>query len=222
MASNLDLEEQEQLDRLKHFWTQYGNLISGVVIVFCLGVVGYNGWNWWQRQQALQATAMLEAAEAAARSSDLVALERSSSDLQSQFAGTVQAQHAMLLAARVQQEQGKTEQATAALRWVADKGRDEGLQALARLRLAGLLADQKAYDEALALLASRFPASFAALVADRKGDVHALQGQQEQARAEYIKAYQSLDGAVDYRRLVEVKLNALGVDAATLAAGPKS
>ena len=33
MASHLDLEEQEQLDRLKHFWSKYGNLISGALIV---------------------------------------------------------------------------------------------------------------------------------------------------------------------------------------------
>jgi hypothetical protein len=28
MAKHLDLEEQEQLDQLKHFWKQYGNLIT--------------------------------------------------------------------------------------------------------------------------------------------------------------------------------------------------
>ena len=33
MATHLDLEEQEQLDQLKAFWNQYGNLISGVLIV---------------------------------------------------------------------------------------------------------------------------------------------------------------------------------------------
>ena len=33
MSQHLDLEEQEQLDELKHFWSKYGNLISGVLIV---------------------------------------------------------------------------------------------------------------------------------------------------------------------------------------------
>jgi hypothetical protein len=32
MAKHLDLEEQEQLDQLKHFWNQYGNLITWVLI----------------------------------------------------------------------------------------------------------------------------------------------------------------------------------------------
>ena len=33
MASHLDLEEQEQLDQLKHFWKQYGNLITWVLVL---------------------------------------------------------------------------------------------------------------------------------------------------------------------------------------------
>jgi len=33
MAKQLDLEEQEQLAEIKHFWNEYGNLISWAVIV---------------------------------------------------------------------------------------------------------------------------------------------------------------------------------------------
>jgi len=45
MASHLDLEEQEQLDELKHFWKKYGNAITWLLIV----VMGsYAGWNGYQ------------------------------------------------------------------------------------------------------------------------------------------------------------------------------
>ena len=33
MATHLDLEEQEQLDQLKHFWNTYGTLITWVVLL---------------------------------------------------------------------------------------------------------------------------------------------------------------------------------------------
>ena len=33
MAKHLDLEEQEQLDQIKHFWSKYGNAITWVLIV---------------------------------------------------------------------------------------------------------------------------------------------------------------------------------------------
>jgi len=36
MATNLDLEEQEQLDQLKHFWAQWGNAISTVLAALAL------------------------------------------------------------------------------------------------------------------------------------------------------------------------------------------
>ncbi len=39
-----------------------------------------------------------------------------------------------------------------------------------------------------------------------------LQNKKTEAEAEYQKAYKSFDDASQYRRLVEVKLNALGVD----------
>ena len=43
MANQLDLEEQEQLDQLKHFWKQYGNPITWVLIVVLAGFSGWKG-----------------------------------------------------------------------------------------------------------------------------------------------------------------------------------
>jgi len=81
---------------------------------------------------------------------------------------------------------------------------------VARLRLSGLLMEKKSYDEALKVLEASFPKEFSGLVEDRKGDLLALQGKKPEARVAYEKAYKSFDDRADYRRLVEVKLNALG------------
>ena len=54
MATHLDLEEQEQLDQVKHFWKRYGNLITWVLIVVMGSFAAWNGWNWWQRDQAVK------------------------------------------------------------------------------------------------------------------------------------------------------------------------
>jgi len=45
--------------------------------------------------------------------------------------------------------------------------------------------------------------------------VLALQGKPAEAKAEYVKAYKGFDDKSGYRRLVEVKLNALGGDPVT-------
>ena len=57
-TQHLDLEEQEQLDQLKHFWKQYGNLITWVLIAVLGAYAGWNGYQYWQRSQAAQASAL--------------------------------------------------------------------------------------------------------------------------------------------------------------------
>jgi putative glutathione S-transferase len=79
---------------------------------------------------------------------------------------------------------------------------------------AGFATSQQAYDEALKQLSSGIPPEFDAAAADRRGDIYALQGKKAEAIEEYTKAYRRFDEGQEYRRIVEVKLNALGVDPA--------
>ncbi|AVO48264.1 hypothetical protein C6568_02610 [Melaminivora suipulveris] len=218
MANNFDLQEQEQLEELKHFWKTWGNLITWVLIVVLGAFAAWNGWRLWQSRQAQQAAALAEAVDSAVVAGDVARVQQAFADLKSSYGGTVQAAQAGLAAAKVLAEAGKPDDAKAVLGWVAEKGDDEGLRALARLRLAALLIEQKAYDEALAQVSSSMPAEFAALAADSKGDVLQLQGKQPQAVEEYRRAWAALDERADYRRLIEVKLNALGAQPQTVAA----
>jgi hypothetical protein len=83
---------------------------------------------------------------------------------------------------------------------------------VARLRLAGILLDDKKYDEALKQLEAANAKEFAPLVADRRGDVLLAQGKAVEAKAAFLSAWTSMDPRVEYRRLIEAKLNLLGVD----------
>lgn len=219
MAHHLDLEEQEQLDQLKHFWNAWGNLITALLIVVFGALAAWNGYQYWQKRQALQASALLDAVDAAASAHDSAKLQQALGDLQTGYAGTAQAGLAGLMAGKALFEANKSSEAKAALGWVAQKAADAGYQALARLRLAQLLVQDKAYDEALAQLAAAVPPEFEAAVADRKGDIYALQDKKTEAVAAYQKAYQRFDSDLQYRRLVEAKLNALGVNVAATAPG---
>lgn len=208
--AHLDLEEQEQLDQFKHFWKQYGGLISWALIVLLSLYAGWNGWQFWQNRQAVQATALYEEVERIASGNDGARLDRALADMKDKFPRTAQAQQAALLVAAVHASAGRSEPARSALQWVAEEGRDEGYQALARLRLAGLLLDAKSYDEALKVLGATYPASFTALAADRRGDVYLAQGKKAEAAAEYQKAWAGLEAGSSYRQVVDVKLAALG------------
>ncbi len=215
MAQHLDLEEQEQLDALKHFWRRYGNWITGVLVVAMLAVLGWSGYQYWQRNQAAQAGALYDEVERAASAGDVVRVERAFSDIREKFGRTAYAQQAGLLAAKVQSEQASPQAAQAAqenLRWVAEKASDPGYQAIARLRLAALLVQANEIEPALQQLQGGFPKEFEALVADRQGDVLLLQGKTTEAVAAYTQAYQKFADQDAYRNLVAVKLNAQGVD----------
>ena len=210
MANHLDLEEQEQLDQLKHFWNTWGSLISSVLIVVFGSVAAWNGYQFWQNRQGTQASALLDAIERAVQTDDQSRIQQAFSDIQSKYPATVQAGQAALLIAKMQSDQGNSSAAKAALQWAAGHTSDDGYKALARLRLVSLLIDQKSYDEALQPLSEKFPSEFDAIVADRKGDVLMLQGKTQDAVLEYIRAYKTFPVSAEYRRLVEVKLGALG------------
>ncbi|SFM39682.1 tetratricopeptide repeat protein [Variovorax sp. OV329] len=216
MATHLDLEEQEQLDQLKHFWNTYGTLITTVIVVLALAFASWNGWQYWQRSKAAGAAALYDELQRGAEAGDTARVERALADMKDKFGGTAYAQQAGLLAAKALHDKGSVDASRAALTWVAEKASDPGYQAIARLRLAGELMDSKSYDEALKQLAVAVPKEFEALVADRKGDIYLAQGKRDEAKAAYQQAWSGFEAGSDYRRLVEIKLNAVGVDPQTL------
>jgi predicted negative regulator of RcsB-dependent stress response len=218
MANQLDLEEQEQLDQLKAFWKQYGNLITWALIAVLGAFAAWNFYQRWQSSQATQASALFDELDRVVKSGDVGKVDRVFADIKDKFPSTTFAQQGALVAAKAYFEAGKTAQAQAALSWVVENSSDEGYKAIGRLRLSALLMNDKAYDESLKQLGGAFPPEYSALVADRKGDVFMLQGKKAEARAEFEKAYKEFDERTEYKRLVEVKLNALGVDPKSMLA----
>jgi predicted negative regulator of RcsB-dependent stress response len=210
MATQLDLQEQEQVDALKSFWKQYGNLITWVVILVLGAFAAWNGWKWYQRDQALKASAMFDALDTAATTGDAERAGRVFADLRERYPRTAFAQQAGLLAAKVQLDKGKAEDARASLAWVAANAAEDEYRSVARLRLAGLLMDEKKFDDALKELDQAKAAGYEGLVADRRGDVLLAQGKRAEAVTAYKAAYAALPETVDYRRLVEAKLTSLG------------
>jgi predicted negative regulator of RcsB-dependent stress response len=212
MATNLDLQEQEQLDEIKAFWSQYGNLIVWTLTLVLAAFAGLNGWNWWQRDQGLKAGAMFDELDIAFQAGDAPKVGKVFSDLKDRYPRTTYARQAGLLAASIEANKGKVDEATASLQWVAEHGGDEEFASLARLRLAALLLDKKAYDEALRQVDQVTSPEFAALADDRRGDILRAQGKAAEAVAAWKKAFTAFDEKLDYRRIVEAKLTAVAAE----------
>jgi len=221
MASHLDLEEQEQLDQLKAFWKQWGNLITWGLTLVLAAFASWQGWNWYQRDQAAKAAAMYDELDRAVQVADADKASTIAKDLQERFPRTSYAAQGALQTAKLQFDKGQADAARASLSWVADKASEDEYRELARLRLAGLQMDAKQFDEAAKTLDAVKSLDFAALASDRRGDLFMLQGKPELARAEYQKAYAAMDKTMDYRRLIEAKLATLGVASADDAGAAK-
>jgi predicted negative regulator of RcsB-dependent stress response len=211
MATQLDLQEQEQLDALKAFWNKYGNLVTWLLVLALSAYAGWNAWQYWQSEQGLKAGAMYEELDRAAQQGDVDKVGRIFADLKAQFPSTMFAQHGGMLAAKVQFDKGQADAARASLAWVAEQSKEDEIKTMARLRLAALQAEAKQFDEALKTLDAAKAPGFEALVTDRRADVLMIQGKKDEARVAYQAAYKLMDPKADYRRLLEAKLTALGV-----------
>jgi predicted negative regulator of RcsB-dependent stress response len=212
MSSHLDLEEQEQLDELKHFWKQYGNVITWFLIAVMGAYAAWNGYQYWQKQQSVKAAALFDEVERAAVSGDTAKLERAWNDMKDRFPKTTYAAQSALLAGKTFQQSDKLDAASAALKWAAESASDDASAQLGRLRLANLQIQQKFYEEASKTLSKPFTPAFAGLAADIQGDLLMAQNKSQDAVKAYTDAWSKLEANNEYRRLVAAKLNALGSD----------
>lgn len=214
-----DHEEQEQLDSLKAFWNQYGNLLTWVLIIVLGAYAGFNYYRYYQRSQAEKASVLYDQLQKSAQAAEGPAVQKLSADIEARYASTAYAPMAALVAAKLAFDGGDLKTAKAQLNWAREHGSDE-YKAIARLRLAGIALDEKAYAEGMQLLSGEFAAQFAGAVADRKGDLLAAQNKLDEARKSYIAALAVMDKADPGRKLVEVKLESVGGTAPSAATAP--
>ncbi len=207
----LDLEEQEQLATIKAWWKDHGGGIVLVVVAAALVFSGWQGWRWYQNTQVVAASALYEALLKAAAAGDSKGVRDSGGALAEGYAGRLQASMGALAQARFYFDRGDLKSAKAQLQWVIDRSRSAEFRDLARLRLASVLLDEKAYDAALAALETPPAAPFVAQYAALKGDVLVVKQQSAQAVAAYRVALEKAgkdDSA--FVESVRMRLEALG------------
>lgn len=204
-----DLEEQEQLAAMQAFWNKYGNMLM-VVLIIAAG--SYAGYTWMKRAEkvsAAEASALYTQIQSAAAAKDNAKVQRIAGDVRTKYAKSAYAAMTSLTAAKSAFDANDLKAAKAHLQWVVDNGNDE-YKSIAKLRLAGVLLDEKAYDDGLKLLATPFLPQFAGAVADRKGDILVAQNKITEARGAYLAALAAMDAKHPGRALVQIKLEAIG------------
>ena len=205
-----DLEEQEQIAAIKGWWADHGKLVMLVVISALVAVVAIQGWRYYRTQQAEKASHLYAQLTEAERGNDSKRVRDIAAQIIDRYGSSQYAGMAALASAKAGVATGEMDDAKKRLQWAADNAKEEEMRDIARLRLAGVLLDEKKYDEALKLLSAKTGDAFVVFYADLKGDVLSAQGKAAEARAAYQQALDKSDPQSNYRRLVELKLDALG------------
>lgn len=205
-----DLEEQEQLDELKAWWRQYGNFVLLVVAAAALSVAAIQGWRYYRHSQAVAAVTLYSQLDRAERSGDRKQVRELAGELAQRYGATPYAVFGALSAARASFDTGDLAGAKSQLQWVIEHTREDEIKDLARLRLAGVLLDEKNTAEALKLVEGKPADAMAGLYADLKGDILVAQGKTAEARSAYQLALDRSEANSPYRATIQIKLDALG------------
>jgi predicted negative regulator of RcsB-dependent stress response len=205
-----DLEEQDQIDDLKAWWTRYGGTVTVALVLGCLVIAGVQGWRWYAGKRAENASVLYSAVSEAARTKDTAKARDAIAQMTDRYAATAYAPRAALLYAKMLYDAGDRNGAKAQYAWVVEHAPEEEVKAIGRYRLAQVQIDDKQYDAALATLDAKHPAAFDGMFADLRGDALAAAGRVADARSAYENALAKLDAKSPYRNFVQVKHDALG------------
>jgi predicted negative regulator of RcsB-dependent stress response len=180
--------EQEELEKLKAWWKNYGPaLLIGVVIGVAL-LFGNKYWKEHKERQREEASGLYEQVLDAQRRGDAQAVRSAGAKLVQDYDATPYASMAALAVARAAAEAGDLAGARAQLEWVLAHGHDAAVQHAARLRLGRVLLAMGEVDRVLALVAEKDPAGFRSEYLELKGDALLSAGRRDEALAAYQDA----------------------------------
>lgn len=198
--------EEEQVESIKKWWKENGtSVIAGLVI----GLGGILGWQTWNQQidtTGEQGSVAFEQMMQAVIAEDVDSSSKQAELLRMEYESTAYADFAALVQAKLKLEQGDSPAARAQLDWVMKHTKDQGIEQIARLRLARILLSDGDYAAATSLLTNIQPA-FAGEFAEVRGDIAAASNDVDSAR----KAYQeAIDLEAGNRMMIEIKMDDLG------------
>ena len=205
-----DLEEQEQIAALKSWWKEYGTLVVVGLTACALSFAAFNGWRYYRHSQSMAAVTLYEQLDIAERAGEHKKVRDIAAQITGSYGSTTYGAFAALSAARASFEMGDLAAARSQLQWAMEHAKEGELRDIARLRLAGVLLDEKKHEEALKLLDAKPADSAAGLYADLRGDILLTLGRRADARNAYQTALDKREAGSPYRAVIQVKLDSLG------------
>lgn len=180
--------EKEQIEEMRAWWSEYGKVVIAGIVIGIAGIIGFNKYNANNLVSQLAASELYESLVGHVVDGDLDEAEIVADDLAANYADTAYAAQSKLALARLYMDQNRDQDAADALRELLAMGADEGLENIARLRLASVLLYQDKAQEAVDLFEDVDAPSFSALTNVVLGDAYAALGDYQKAADAYNRA----------------------------------
>lgn len=203
--------EREQVDAIREWWRTNGKSIVLGLAVGLAGLGGYRYWDGMQDAKAENASINYEQfLNLAAQGGGKEALETGEAILKA-YPDSSYARLTGLLLAKLEVDDGKLDAAKTHLQWVIDHAGSEEIAAIAKARMAQLVLAEGDAEAALKLF-EQIGTAYGERFAEVKGDILARLGRRDEAVKAYAQAQKLVADAGADTRLIELKIEALGLD----------
>lgn len=205
----LDLDDQEQLDEFKAWWTKYGKLTINIVLFVIVAYAAWQGYQYFQHKKAVEASDVYQAlVRLDPANADLVKAE--ATKLIKEYASTPYAGRAAVLLAKSNFKANDVKGAKEQLEWAIANAEESSVKAIASIQLATLLISEKDYTGAEKVLSASLDKGYAGLKDSLQGDIYLAQGKSAEAKQAYESALINLDAEGRLRLYTQQKLDSLG------------
>lgn len=208
--AHLDLHEQEQLDKIKYFWRDYGKYLIGLIVVIVIAYVSSLIWKSHNEKQSREASLVYANLTTAIGKSDIQQAVTLTEQLELKYPKTEYASLASMWLAKKVFAEGDLNSAIKYLSWTIKHTKDKGLIAISKVELANVYLDQKKYDQALKLMLKKTEKEFEPLFYAKRGDIYLVEGEKAKAREAYKEALTKAGDSASISQELHFKLDLLG------------
>ncbi len=188
-----EMEDQEQLERLKAFWIDYGRIILWVALVVCVGAFSWVFYSNHRENKVMDSSSVYVSLQQSVVKNDTSAVSTDLNKMKNDYASTEFAVIAHLDAAKFYFDRKEYDAAAEALLWAKDHTKDKAEKAMTLLRLSTVYLQAGKLDEALSVLNVKdFPDAFLAAFYEQKGDVYFAKAMKDDASQAYSDAMDAL------------------------------
>lgn len=180
--------EEEQLEAIKKWWSKYSNMITIALVIMLTILLSYKYWHWQQTKFIANASNQYESLLAAVSNQNPVNIEAYSNNLIKNYNGTIYATVAHLILAKLYITQNQYAKAEDNLKFILASKTINTFKELARIRLARLYLENKAYERALTTLKTVDDAAYKGIVLEIQGDIYSAMSKEQEAKFAYNEA----------------------------------